>query len=301
MEVLDIYSKGQLTAKDVRAQINLIQEVMQSVMIEGTHYGTIPGCKKPSLYKPGAEKILSTFGLKADPDIEDLCTDDEIRYRIKSCIISAGGRVIGYGVGECSSKEEKYKWRGSVCDEEFNETPEDLRRQKWCKGWNNKPNYQIKQVRTNMSDIANTILKMAKKRSLVDACLTTTACSDIFEQDIEDLDGVVDINRKNGQEPIGTPQGKKKKTAKKEKPLLKVTTTIDKVSAHETKSGSSLYKVLGEKDIIYSTFSESLATLARSAMEGGCQIEMTHKNDTYNTIEDIKILEGEHADKTDPA
>ncbi|HDY67621.1 MAG TPA: hypothetical protein ENH85_07510 [Candidatus Scalindua sp.] len=113
----------------------------------------------------------------------------------------------------------------------------------------------------------------------------------------EEMEGAEPFNNKS---KIESPQGRKK-TAKKEKPLLKVTTTIDKVSAHETKSGSSLYKILGEKDIIYSTFSEGLATLARSAMEGGCQIEMTHKNDTYNTIEDIKILEGEHADKTDPA
>jgi len=35
--------------------------------------------------------------------------------------------------------------------------------------------------------VANTILKMAKKRAQVDAVITATAASDIFTQDIEDL------------------------------------------------------------------------------------------------------------------
>ena len=33
----------------------------------------------------------------------------------------------------------------------------------------------------------NTVLKMAKKRALVDAVLTATAASDIFTQDLEDI------------------------------------------------------------------------------------------------------------------
>ena len=37
------------------------------------------------------------------------------------------------------------------------------------------------------ADHYNTVLKMAKKRALVDAVLTTTAASDIFAQDLEDL------------------------------------------------------------------------------------------------------------------
>ena len=43
------------------------------------------------------------------------------------------------------------------------------------------------QVRTEPEDADNTILKMAKKRALIDAVLTVTAASDIFAQDVEDL------------------------------------------------------------------------------------------------------------------
>ena len=160
---LDIYGKKQLTATDLRTQINLIQEVMRSVMIDKVHYGKIPGCgEKPCLLKPGAEKILATFRLSAEPFIEDLSSQDEIRYRIKSVIISPSGIAIGYGIGECSSSEEKYKWKKAVNDEEWNETQEIRRREKWCKGGENKPDYKIKQIRTNIADIANTVCPFLK-------------------------------------------------------------------------------------------------------------------------------------------
>ena len=39
----------------------------------------------------------------------------------------------------------------------------------------------------DIADVYNTVLKMAKKRALVDATLTATAASDIFTQDVEDF------------------------------------------------------------------------------------------------------------------
>lgn len=177
-----------LSANDIRAQVNLIQQVMGSVMKANTHYGTIPGCgDKNTLLKPGAEKIMATFRLAADPEVEDVSTSDEIRYRVKVRLTSPSGIFVGAGVGECSTGEAKYKWRFAVCDEEFEETDANRRREMWKKGWNGNPNYKIKQVRTDPSDLSNTVLKMAKKRALVDAVLTATAASDIFTQDIEDM------------------------------------------------------------------------------------------------------------------
>ena len=168
--------ENSLTAVEVKAQVNLIQSVMAKVMKKDVHYGTVPGCgDKPTLLKPGAEKIMATFRLSAEPVIEDLSTDDEIRYRITVRMLSRLGEFVGAGIGECSSNEEKYKWRKAVCEEEFNETDEDRRREKWSKGYQAKKAYQTKQVRTNKADIANTILKMAKKRALVDGVLTATA------------------------------------------------------------------------------------------------------------------------------
>lgn len=175
-----------LTAAQIREQVNRIQEVMKSVMQDGQHFGKIPGCgDKPTLLKPGAEKLMMTFRLVADPVVEDLSTRDAARYRIKVRILTAGGAYLGAGVGEASSDEEKYRWRKSVCDEEWNETPEDRRREKWFRG-KEKP-YKVKQIRTVPADVANTVLKIGKKRGLIDGILTVTGASDIFTQDIEDL------------------------------------------------------------------------------------------------------------------
>ena len=184
-QAVDTYGGRSLTAADVQAQVNLMQDVMRKTMFDGTHYGKIPGTQSVSLYKAGAEKLMATFRLAADPETEDLSRDGEIHYRVKVRLLSASGQFLGAGIGECSSREDKYAWRAMVCQEEFDATPENKRRVKFAKYQGRVE--QKKQVRTNPSDVANTILKMAKKRAQVDAVITVTAASDIFTQDIEDL------------------------------------------------------------------------------------------------------------------
>lgn len=169
-----------LTAADIRQRVNTIQEVMSAVMKRDVHYGVIPGCKKPSLYKPGSEVLLATFQIATSIEVTDLSTEDCIRYQVRVVGKHAPtGMLLGEGIGECSSSEEKYKWRKAY-DEEWNATPENRRRIKFGK-------YKDKQVRTEPSDVANTILKMAKKRAQIDMTLTVTGASDCFDQDIEDL------------------------------------------------------------------------------------------------------------------
>jgi hypothetical protein len=128
---------------------------------------------------------MSTFRLAADPEVEQLGADGEVHYRVKVRILSASGNFLGAGIGECSSTEDKYAWRAALCDEEFDDTPENRRRIKYSK-YQGKVEKK-KQIRTNPADVSNTVLKMAKKRGLIDAVLTVTAASDLFTQDIEDL------------------------------------------------------------------------------------------------------------------
>lgn len=174
------------TAGEIRAQVNRIQEVMQEVMKSNTHYGVIPGTQKPTLYKAGSEVLLSTFRIAVDPEVQDLSTSDEIRYRVRAKgIHQVSGCLIGVGVGECSSSEEKYRWRNAVCDEEFEDTEVDRRRVKYQKYKGNVE--RRKMIRTNPADVANTVLKMAKKRAQIDMTLTALAASDCFTQDIEDI------------------------------------------------------------------------------------------------------------------
>lgn len=183
---------------EVKAHVQRIQKIMKAVMKKDTHYGVIPGTQKPTLYKAGAEILLSTFRIAVDPEIEDLSTDDQIRYRIKLRGIanaetrmgSVTGNIVGAGVGEASTNEEKYKWKGAG-DKEWENTAEDRRRikygWKWGQQQGEKVETEIRQVRTEPADLANTVLKMAKKRAQIDLCLTALSASDIFTQDADDF------------------------------------------------------------------------------------------------------------------
>jgi len=114
-------------------------------------------------------------------------------------------------MGECSSDEEKYRWHRPVCDEEFAETPEDLRREKWMRGRNG--NFKAKQIRTSPADIANTVLKMAYKRALISMTRVSLACSDIFAQDLEDLPEEVREAVVGAEQPTIQPPQRKSATA----------------------------------------------------------------------------------------
>lgn len=197
------------TAADIKDQVTRIQEVMRQVMHSKTHYDVIPGTNnKPSLLKPGAEMLLTTFRISVQPEIIDLSDGDEIRYQIRAHGIHMGTQVtVGIGIGECSSGEEKYAWRAAVCPEEYDDTPESRRRIKYKKGYNAGGVERIQQVRTNSADQANTILKMAKKRAEVDLCLTALACSDIFTQDLGEDRGPVDHPKAGSQPPRASSGG----------------------------------------------------------------------------------------------
>jgi len=282
-----------LTAGEVLAQVRLIQEVMNAVMKEGKHYGKIPGTPKPTLYKAGAEKLLSTFHIGVDPEdrISDLSTADEIRYRVLVRGFWQGdGEPLGTGLGECSSNEEKYKWRKPVCDEEFNETASERKRIVWKKG-DGANVYQQKQVRMNPIDVANTILKMAKKRALIDMTLTVTAASDIFDQDLEDLPDGMEIGA-NGKPPIQEPK-KKTADAPKDKPKSEtaIITVKDVRRQDKKKDGtpmkSPLYIITSDAGVDYKTFSESIAKIASKEKGTGIELHVEYKKDSFgNTILD---------------
>lgn len=195
---IQIYEQQQAQPKSmaaIGAERTALRNLMRDHMKEGVHYLTIPGTPKPTLTKPGSELILSMLHIAAEPIVEDLSTPDEMRYRVFVQLTEMGtGRFLGKGVGEASSAESKYQWRGVVCPEEFDETPEDRRRVIWKKGYGGSNPFRIQQVRTEKNDVANTILKMSKKRGQIDGCLTVSACSDLFLQDAQEvIDAGIDL------------------------------------------------------------------------------------------------------------
>lgn len=207
------------TVDELVGQVTLIQNVMAKVMIPDVHYGKVPGCgDKPTLLKPGAEKLMLTFRLAPafQETVIDL-PDGHREYRVK-CTITAinNGQFIGQGVGSCSTMESKYRYRTEKTDKLVPQEYWKARDRNLLGG----PTYEAKKsdgqwivvhkvAYDNPADYWNTCLKIAKKRAVVDATITCTAASDIFAQDLDDLadNGVIDTE---------TPPAA---TARKSKPL----------------------------------------------------------------------------------
>jgi len=169
-------------------KIEQFQQLIRRNLKEGKDYGTIPGTPKPSLWKPGAEKIVilgklrSTFEvLDETKDWENEFFQFEIRWNLWS-----GENLICQGVGLCSSKEDKYRYRWLT----EKKLPKNANKDNLlCKEKSGKyGKYNVYRVENeDVCSIANTILKMAKKRALIDAALLVGSLSDLFTQDIEDL------------------------------------------------------------------------------------------------------------------
>jgi len=143
------------TLADTEKRYKELQEFIKKQMVENEDYGKIPGCPKPSLFKPGAEKLLEIYGYAvSDIQVTNKVEDWEkgfFHYEMKAIATSKrSGQIVGTGIGSCNTKEKKY----------INQDPFSL---------------------------VNTIEKMAKKRAIVDLALLVTRSSAIFTQDVEDM------------------------------------------------------------------------------------------------------------------
>ncbi len=185
-----------MTVQEMTSQVRTIQEYMNSVMKKDEHYGVIPGTAKPSLLKPGAEKLCLAFRL--DPNYEiirEMREKDFIAYTVKCTLYHIPtSQEVASGVGSCNSRETKYRYRsqntGKPVPEEYwkNRNPEILGGVQYSVRKKDKNWYIFEQIENeNPWDLDNTLIKMACKRALVAATLNATAASDIFTQDIEDM------------------------------------------------------------------------------------------------------------------
>lgn len=200
---------------EVLNQISAIQSLMREAMKEGEHYGQIPGCgDKLVLLKSGAEKLAFMFRLAPTYEIKSKDYPNGHReYEIITTLTHIPtGNVVAQGVGICSTLESKYRFK--YIDSPYKPAQADAERLKaegkgrWRKNgsawiWQDKIEVE------NPEDNYNTVLKMAKKRSLVDAILTGTAASDIFTQDLEDtvnnddiMSNTIDLNANSNKTPL---------------------------------------------------------------------------------------------------
>jgi hypothetical protein len=164
------------------------------LLVMGVDIETIPGIKKPVFTQSAGRKLTAAWKLRSKytvlPDYVQNSETGEYHYKVRTELL-AGDNVVGEGLGSCSSKEKKYAYRWVTArdiknDPELShyrtdELPKRYNKYKKC------DEYRI--ANPEIHDIANTVLKMAKKRSFVDACLTTFGLENEFTQDLEDSPG----------------------------------------------------------------------------------------------------------------
>jgi hypothetical protein len=196
------------------------QEFVKGYLVPDEDYGTIPGTAKPTLFKPGADKLCELYGLADDfaieSKVENYGAEPPLFDYTFKCILTArrDGRLVGTGVGSCNSWEGKYRFRESKrkcplcgkeaiiagkaeygggwlcwkkregCGAKFVEDDKAITDQK-----------AGKEVNDDVCTLKNTILKMAKKRAKIDAVIAVTRSSGIFTQDMDDI---IDHDNTNG-------------------------------------------------------------------------------------------------------
>lgn len=203
-------NEPQYSVAQMVAQRETIENLMVRVMKKDEHYGLIPGCgDKNVLLKPGAEKICYHFGLAPTYDVTKTEMPGGHREYEIICTLThrPTGQAVGQGIGSCSTMESKWRFRkaGRKCPVCGTEGSIIKGKEEFGGGWicwktNNgcgakfKANdeaitsQQVGRIEhDNPADYYNTCLKMGKKRAFLDATLSSTAASDLFNQDVEEM------------------------------------------------------------------------------------------------------------------
>jgi hypothetical protein len=203
----------ELTAEDLASQARKVMEIKEKIMKSGVHYGTIPGCNKPSLLKPGAEKLCTAFMLQ--PEFETTYREDPNR--------TVNWEKWDYkGKKKISGTTKGYIDYDSACSLVHIPTGEI-----WAKHVSGScNNFEAKYRSQNPYDLKNTLGKMAEKRALVAAVLMGTALSDMFTQDIEDMPYLVNGHDQTPSETPkpGRPAPKARKATKPDPDNLRMAT-----------------------------------------------------------------------------
>lgn len=183
------------TVKRELQAINNFQEIVHSALKKDLDYGVIPGTKRPTLLKPGAEKITKLLGLCDTYEIiQQIENWDKpfFYYQVRCNLTTASGLLVCQGLGSCNSMEVKYRYRWLWPDDA--EKMPGFKKEGWPKKTVKTKSGKTNQYRFENDEIfsqVNTLLKMGKKRSLIDAALSAGRLSELFTQDVEDMQGVI--------------------------------------------------------------------------------------------------------------
>lgn len=187
-----------------------LEQITDKLLVKTVDYGHVPNVKKPFLLKPGAEKLANFYGLavsfEADRVVGDGVKSPPLAYHVKALVHlrDFDGPVVAQGYGEANSWEERYRYRESkrscpTCSHEglIKGKPDGkLKGKWWCSARDGGCNKTFEAADPAIVDqvvgkidnpdpygLANTLVKMAEKRAMVDGILRATGTSGFFTQD----------------------------------------------------------------------------------------------------------------------
>ena len=201
-----IMERGSLNPAAVLAHVAQLRQMMKDLLVPEVDYGIIPGTDKPTLLKPGAEKLNFTFRLLPKLEVFDRDLPHGHReYKTITSLYHESGVFAGQGVGICSTMESKYRYRWSPIKcpscgaeavikgkEEYGGGWLCFKKKGGCgqtwpdgtKEIESQPRGKVENP--DIADVYNTVAKMSKKRSLIDATITACAASDLLTQDLDE-------------------------------------------------------------------------------------------------------------------
>jgi hypothetical protein len=108
-----------ISVREMIERRSYIAELVKELLVQGVDYGNIPGGTKPVLLKPGAEKMISVFGLLPHIDSQTTEADwtgekhggEPFFYYEYQFSLSRDSKVLGVGIGSANSWESKYRYR----------------------------------------------------------------------------------------------------------------------------------------------------------------------------------------------
>jgi hypothetical protein len=204
----------QVQTSDLVDRLAAIKQAQADAMVRDVDYGVIPGTGKPTLLKPGAEKLSVLFQLDVQIINEKIWgPDDHLTVIARATAFHAPtGTRLGYGEGLCTTREKKYGKRKQdrACPQCGKDTikkskypprgaPDGTEAGWYCysklggcgaefaaddKKITSQPLGEVENP--DIPDTWNTVIKMAEKRSRVDVVLAVTGASALFTQDVED-------------------------------------------------------------------------------------------------------------------
>jgi hypothetical protein len=173
------------------ANYRAFQEFRAKVLRQGTDYSVIPGTDKPTLLKPGAEKLATAFALAVDFVLQNKVEDWDkgfFHYEYQCRLTHRPtGTLVATCSGSANTKESRYRWRTipswKASEADKARAVRTEQRRKKDGGY-----FTIYVVENDDPyTLVNTVSKMAQKRAFVGAVLLATNASDSFTQDLEDI------------------------------------------------------------------------------------------------------------------